>query len=205
MSDAESLSPSMIVPIPYPLPFENIRCCFQRTHFTAHACVPPVEAFAQESAWHTHNRCPFPAPDAYTNNEVVYIWTKGDERSVAVAEDGSRLNQYDLLGHVIGKETISSSTGDRDVSPNVTPAVALRRLKRRFSIYFIPAFVSRQGGRSRYQFPILIMRSGARLGALCCPRWGGDSFPRFPIHPSMHLPTIWVAWGYSTSFLFLIF
>ncbi|KAF3841348.1 hypothetical protein F7725_007210 [Dissostichus mawsoni] len=32
--------------------------------------------------------------------------------SVAVAEDGSRLNQYDLLGHVIGKETISSSTGE---------------------------------------------------------------------------------------------
>lgn len=50
-------------------------------------------------------------PDAYTNNEVIYLWTQGDERSVAVAEDGSRLNQYDLLGHVIGKETISSSTG----------------------------------------------------------------------------------------------
>lgn len=49
--------------------------------------------------------------DAYTNNEVIYLWTLGDERSVAVAEDGSRLNQYDLLGHVIGKETISSSTG----------------------------------------------------------------------------------------------
>lgn len=58
----------------------------------------------------------FPSPwycclDAYTNNEVIYLWTQGDERSVAVAEDGSRLNQYDLLGHVIGKETISSSTG----------------------------------------------------------------------------------------------
>nr|XP_057932953.1 gamma-aminobutyric acid receptor subunit alpha-3 isoform X2 [Doryrhamphus excisus] len=49
---------------------------------------------------------------AYTNNEVIYLWTKGDEKSVAVAEDGSRLNQYDLLGHVIGKETISSSTGE---------------------------------------------------------------------------------------------
>lgn len=42
---------------------------------------------------------------------MIYLWTQGDERSVAVAEDGSRLNQYDLLGHVIGKETISSSTG----------------------------------------------------------------------------------------------
>lgn len=55
-----------------------------------------------------------PCPDAYTNNEVIYLWTQGDERSVAVAEDGSRLNQYDLLGHVIGKETISSSTGTPD-------------------------------------------------------------------------------------------
>ncbi|KAG9351977.1 hypothetical protein JZ751_023228 [Albula glossodonta] len=49
---------------------------------------------------------------AYTNNEVVYLWTKGHEMSVAVAKDGSRLNQYDLLGHVTGKETISSSTGE---------------------------------------------------------------------------------------------
>ncbi|KAI4882502.1 hypothetical protein NFI96_018898, partial [Prochilodus magdalenae] len=50
--------------------------------------------------------------NAYTNNEVVYIWTADDEKSVSVAPDGSRLNQYDLLGHVIGKETISSSTGE---------------------------------------------------------------------------------------------
>lgn len=56
-------------------------------------------------------------PDAYTNNEVIYLWTQGDERSVSVAEDGSRLNQYDLLGHVIGKETISSSTGIQYASP----------------------------------------------------------------------------------------
>lgn len=56
-------------------------------------------------------------PDAYTNNEVIYLWTQGDERSVAVAEDGSRLNQYDLLGHVIGKETISSSTGTLYANP----------------------------------------------------------------------------------------
>lgn len=57
-------------------------------------------------------------PDAYTNNEVIYLWTQGDERSVAVAEDGSRLNQYDLLGHVIGKETISSSTGTLYAHPD---------------------------------------------------------------------------------------
>jgi len=57
------------------------------------------------------NYCSLCGPDAYTNNEVIYLWTQGAERSVAMAEDGSRLNQYDLLGHVIGKETISSSTG----------------------------------------------------------------------------------------------
>lgn len=59
--------------------------------------------------------------DAYTNNEVIYLWTQGDERSVAVAEDGSRLNQYDLLGHVIGKETISSSTGKRYTTYRTNP------------------------------------------------------------------------------------
>lgn len=58
--------------------------------------------------------------DAYTNNEVVYIWTADDEKSVSVAPDGSRLNQYDLLGHVIGKETISSSTGTYWVLTGVT-------------------------------------------------------------------------------------
>lgn len=56
---------------------------------------------------------------------MIYLWTQGDERSVAVAEDGSRLNQYDLLGHVIGKETISSSTGTQnatlDISIVLTP------------------------------------------------------------------------------------
>lgn len=57
------------------------------------------------------NCCSLCWPDAYTNNEVIYLWSHGDENSVSVAEDGSRLNQYDLLGHVIGKETISSSTG----------------------------------------------------------------------------------------------
>ena len=48
-------------------------------------------------------------PDAYTNNEVIYLWKEGE--GLAVDPDSSRLNQYDLLGHVIGKETISSSTG----------------------------------------------------------------------------------------------
>lgn len=52
----------------------------------------------------------FPA-DAYTTSEVTYIWTYNASDSVQVAPDGSRLNQYDLLGQSIGKETIKSSTG----------------------------------------------------------------------------------------------
>lgn len=46
--------------------------------------------------------------DAYTNDEVIYNWNRD---AVSLSEDGSRLNQYDLLGHNIGDEIISSSTG----------------------------------------------------------------------------------------------
>ncbi|MEE6496539.1 hypothetical protein FKM82_002409 [Ascaphus truei] len=49
---------------------------------------------------------------AYTKTEVIYTWTNGSDKSVAVAPDGSRLNQYDLLGLVVGTETIRSSTGE---------------------------------------------------------------------------------------------
>ncbi|KAK1883021.1 Gamma-aminobutyric acid receptor subunit alpha-3, partial [Dissostichus eleginoides] len=74
---------------------------------TIHAeCPMHLEDFPMDA-----HACPLKFGSyAYTNNEVIYLWTQGDGRSVAVAEDGSRLNQYDLLGHVIGKETISSST-----------------------------------------------------------------------------------------------
>uniref|UniRef100_G3WKM0 Neurotransmitter-gated ion-channel transmembrane domain-containing protein n=1 Tax=Sarcophilus harrisii TaxID=9305 RepID=G3WKM0_SARHA len=55
----------------------------------------------------------FPSfPDAYTKAEVIYSWTLGKNKSVEVAQDGSRLNQYDLLGHVVGTEIIRSSTGE---------------------------------------------------------------------------------------------
>ncbi|XP_072302650.1 gamma-aminobutyric acid receptor subunit alpha-3 isoform X3 [Eucyclogobius newberryi] len=76
---------------------------------TIHAeCPMHLEDFPMDA-----HACPLKFGSyAYTNNEVIYLWTQGDEKSVAVAEDGSRLNQYDLLGHVIGKETISSSTGE---------------------------------------------------------------------------------------------
>ncbi|XP_001514229.2 gamma-aminobutyric acid receptor subunit alpha-3 isoform X1 [Ornithorhynchus anatinus] len=49
---------------------------------------------------------------AYTKTEVIYSWTLGKNKSVEVAQDGSRLNQYDLLGHVVGTEIIRSSTGE---------------------------------------------------------------------------------------------
>ncbi|XP_051877735.1 gamma-aminobutyric acid receptor subunit alpha-3-like isoform X2 [Pristis pectinata] len=49
---------------------------------------------------------------AYTNSEVMYVWTHGQGNSVVVAEDGSRLNQYDLLGQTVGTEIIRSNTGE---------------------------------------------------------------------------------------------
>ncbi|GAB0195016.1 gamma-aminobutyric acid receptor subunit alpha-3 [Grus japonensis] len=50
--------------------------------------------------------------DAYTKTEVIYTWTLGKDKSVEVAKGGSRLNQYDLLGHVVGTEMVRSSTGE---------------------------------------------------------------------------------------------
>ncbi|XP_063777048.1 gamma-aminobutyric acid receptor subunit alpha-2 isoform X1 [Pseudophryne corroboree] len=52
---------------------------------------------------------------AYTTSEVTYVWTRNATESVVVAPDGSRLNQYVLLGHLVGKETIKSSTGEYTV------------------------------------------------------------------------------------------
>ncbi|XP_043917335.1 gamma-aminobutyric acid receptor subunit alpha-2 isoform X1 [Protopterus annectens] len=52
---------------------------------------------------------------AYTTSEVTYIWTHNVSTSVVVAPDGSRLNQYDLLGQSVAQETIKSSTGEYTV------------------------------------------------------------------------------------------
>nr|7PBD_A Chain A, Gamma-aminobutyric acid receptor subunit alpha-1 [Homo sapiens]7PBZ_A Chain A, Gamma-aminobutyric acid receptor subunit alpha-1 [Homo sapiens]7PC0_A Chain A, Gamma-aminobutyric acid receptor subunit alpha-1 [Homo sapiens] len=49
---------------------------------------------------------------AYTRAEVVYEWTREPARSVVVAEDGSRLNQYDLLGQTVDSGIVQSSTGE---------------------------------------------------------------------------------------------
>lgn len=40
------------------------------------------------------------------------MWTNGTTKSVVVAEDGSRLNQYHLMGQTVGTENISTSTGE---------------------------------------------------------------------------------------------
>lgn len=53
----------------------------------------------------------FSFSDAYTRAEVVYEWTREPARSVVVAEDGSRLNQYDLLGQTVDSGIVQSSTG----------------------------------------------------------------------------------------------
>jgi hypothetical protein len=53
--------------------------------------------------------------DAYTRAEVVYEWTREPARSVVVAEDGSRLNQYDLLGQTVDSGIVQSSTGKQQL------------------------------------------------------------------------------------------
>lgn len=49
--------------------------------------------------------------DAYPVSEVVYTWTQGAAKSVVVAEEGSRLNQYHLIGQTAGTEDIYTSRG----------------------------------------------------------------------------------------------
>ncbi|XP_038673565.1 gamma-aminobutyric acid receptor subunit alpha-5 [Scyliorhinus canicula] len=49
---------------------------------------------------------------AYPTSEVFYTWKNESHKSVVVAEDGSRLNQYDLLHQTVGTEIITSSTGE---------------------------------------------------------------------------------------------
>lgn len=39
------------------------------------------------------------------------MWTRGAALSVVVAEDGSRLNQYDLMGQSVDSGVVQSSTG----------------------------------------------------------------------------------------------
>ncbi|XP_019729413.1 gamma-aminobutyric acid receptor subunit alpha-5-like [Hippocampus comes] len=48
---------------------------------------------------------------AYPVSEVVYTWTQDAAKSVVVADDGSRLNQYLLIGLTAGTEDIHTSRG----------------------------------------------------------------------------------------------
>ncbi|XP_062909290.1 gamma-aminobutyric acid receptor subunit alpha-1-like isoform X1 [Mobula hypostoma] len=72
---------------------------------------------------------------AYTISEVVYTWTHGASQSVVVAEDGSRLNQYDLMGQSVGKVIIKSSTGEYVVM------TAHFHLKRKIGYFVIQTYL----------------------------------------------------------------
>ncbi|XP_053258690.1 gamma-aminobutyric acid receptor subunit alpha-2 isoform X2 [Podarcis muralis] len=63
---------------------------------------------------------------AYTSSEVTYKWTFNASNSVEVAPDGSRLNQYDLIGQTIGEETAKSSTGVTTVLTMTTLSISAR-------------------------------------------------------------------------------
>ncbi|KAJ7426737.1 Gamma-aminobutyric acid receptor subunit alpha-5 [Willisornis vidua] len=63
---------------------------------------------------------------AYPNSEVVYVWTNSTTTSVVVAEDGSRLNQYHLIGQTVGTENISTSTGVTTVLTMTTLSISAR-------------------------------------------------------------------------------
>ncbi|XP_044522945.1 gamma-aminobutyric acid receptor subunit alpha-5 [Gracilinanus agilis] len=72
---------------------------------------------------------------AYPNSEVIYIWTNGTAKSVVVAEDGSRLNQYHLMGQTVGTENISTSTGE------YTIMTAHFHLKRKIGYFVIQTYL----------------------------------------------------------------
>ncbi|XP_005996920.1 gamma-aminobutyric acid receptor subunit alpha-1 [Latimeria chalumnae] len=72
---------------------------------------------------------------AYTRSEVVYTWTREPSLSVVVAEDGSRLNQYDLLGQSVASGIIQSSTGQYVVM------MAHFHLKRKIGYFVIQTYL----------------------------------------------------------------
>ncbi|NXK58737.1 GBRA5 protein, partial [Sylvietta virens] len=72
---------------------------------------------------------------AYPNSEVIYVWTNSTTTSVVVAEDGSRLNQYHLIGQTVGTENISTSTGE------YTIMTAHFHLKRKIGYFVIQTYL----------------------------------------------------------------
>uniref|UniRef100_A0A8C6TBA9 Gamma-aminobutyric acid type A receptor alpha2 subunit a n=1 Tax=Neogobius melanostomus TaxID=47308 RepID=A0A8C6TBA9_9GOBI len=94
-------------------------------------CPMHLEDFPMDS-----HSCPLKFGSyAYTKTEVTYIWTRNATESVDVAADGSRLNQYDLVGQTVGKETIKSSTGE------YTVMTAHFHLKRKIGYFVIQTYL----------------------------------------------------------------
>ncbi|XP_015824591.3 gamma-aminobutyric acid receptor subunit alpha-2 [Nothobranchius furzeri] len=94
-------------------------------------CPMHLEDFPMDS-----HSCPLKFGSyAYTKTEVSYIWLRGASQSVVVAADGSRLNQYDLVGHSVGNETIKSSTGE------YTVMTAHFHLKRKIGYFVIQTYL----------------------------------------------------------------
>uniref|UniRef100_A0A8C7YIL7 Gamma-aminobutyric acid type A receptor subunit alpha5 n=1 Tax=Oryzias sinensis TaxID=183150 RepID=A0A8C7YIL7_9TELE len=77
----------------------------------------------------------FVLPDAYPVSEVVYTWTQGAAKSVVVAEEGSRLNQYHLIGQTAGTEDIYTSRGQ------YTVMMAHFYLKRKIGYFVIQTYM----------------------------------------------------------------
>ncbi|KAF0046223.1 hypothetical protein F2P81_002752 [Scophthalmus maximus] len=73
--------------------------------------------------------------NAYPVSEVVYTWTLGAAKSVEVAEDGSRLNQYHLTGQTAGTEDIHTSRGQ------YTVMMAHFYLKRKIGYFVIQTYM----------------------------------------------------------------
>ncbi|XP_061658740.1 gamma-aminobutyric acid receptor subunit alpha-5-like isoform X2 [Syngnathoides biaculeatus] len=72
---------------------------------------------------------------AYPVSEVVYTWTKDASKSVVVADDGSRLNQYLLIGLTAGTEDIHTSRGQ------YTVMMAHFYLKRKIGYFVIQTYM----------------------------------------------------------------
>ncbi|KAJ4939018.1 hypothetical protein JOQ06_028481, partial [Pogonophryne albipinna] len=94
-------------------------------------CPMHLEDFPMDS-----HSCPLKFGSyAYTKTEVTYIWTHNTSRSVDVAANRSRLNQYDLVGQTVGNETIKSSTGE------YTVMTAQFHLKRKIGYFVIQTYL----------------------------------------------------------------
>lgn len=66
------------------------------------------------------------------------MWTRGAAQSVVVAEDGSRLNQYDLMGQSVDSGVVQSSTGRFLCALNYTVylgSFALHSFFGKFNVY----------------------------------------------------------------------